>query len=72
MNKSNGYEPTFTWAQLQSAVAVERKKSRANALEEAAKVCDVFEQKKWEILAKGGVAAGLSPADCAAAIRSMK
>ena len=40
MNKSDGYAPTFTWAQLQSAVAAERKKARAEALEEAAKVCD--------------------------------
>ena len=58
MNKTEGYEPTFTWTQLQSAVAAERKKARAEALEEAA---------KW--LKESGL---IGSNDCAEAIRGMK
>ena len=35
-----------------------------------AKLCDGIERHKWEILTKGGKLEGLSPIDCAAAIRA--
>jgi hypothetical protein len=59
-----GEYPIYTQQDMDDAIA--------ETLEKAANVCDGFERKKWKILAKGGVATGFSPADCAAAIRSMK
>ena len=42
----------------------------AHEREACAKVCDEIERHKWEILTKGGKLEGLSPIDCAAAIRA--
>ena len=44
---------------------------RAAALEEAAKVCDGKERRKWEIMFHGGSLEGIGPLDCAAAIRAL-
>ena len=41
----------------------------AHEREACAKVCDEIERHKWEILTQGGKLEGLSPRDCAAAIR---
>ena len=42
----------------------------AHEREACAKVCDEIERHKWEILIQGGKLDGLSPRDCAAAIRA--
>jgi hypothetical protein len=45
---------------------------REQALEDAAKVCDGKERRKWEILTVGGTLEGFGPLDCAHAIRALK
>lgn len=44
---------------------------RAQALEDAARVCDDKERRKWEILTGGGKLTGFGPLDCAFAIRAL-
>ena len=44
---------------------------RRQALEEAARVCDGKERRKWEIITGGGKLEGFGPLDCAAAVRAL-
>ena len=55
-----GYESLQRFAALISA----------HEREACAKVCDEIERHKWEIFIQGGKLDGLSPRDCAAAIRA--
>ena len=61
IGKDDDFDPA--WERFAAIVAAAER-------EACAKVCDGIERRKWEIVTQGGKLEGLSPRDCAAAIRA--